>query len=176
MVELIVTELGLGRKSSSSITSTNIGKNCLHLSSSMRKFEIFPASVSQRELVFLLKSTKRYSHIQFCFLDYLKTPKNMELFGTFSYMGGTELKWNGTSYFFKIGTCNGTSYYFKPLERNLTSYIWNGTIDTTGFSLPWKEALFVDGAGVEPRAHQVLSPCCLYLSTLPLDLGCCAAM
>ena len=47
----------------------------------------------------------------------------MELSGTFSHLGGTELKWNGTSYFVKIGTCNGTSYNFMPLERNLTSYI-----------------------------------------------------
>ena len=47
----------------------------------------------------------------------------MELLGTFFHLGGMELKRNGTSYFFEIGTCNGTSYYFKPLERNLTSSI-----------------------------------------------------
>ena len=50
----------------------------------------------------------------------------MELSGTFSQLGGTELVT-----FVKIGTCNGTSYNFVPLERNLTSYIWNGTFDTT---------------------------------------------
>ena len=44
----------------------------------------------------------------------------MELSGIFTHLGGRELKWNGTSYFFNIGTCNGTSYNFVPLERNLT--------------------------------------------------------
>ena len=58
-----------------------------------------------------------------CLDFYNKTPKNVELFGTFPHLGGTELKRNGTSYFCKFGTCNGTSYNFVPLERNLTSYI-----------------------------------------------------
>ena len=49
---------------------------------------------------------------------YNKTPKNVELFGTFLHLCGTELVT-----FVKIGTCNGTSYNFVPLERNLTSYI-----------------------------------------------------
>ena len=47
----------------------------------------------------------------------------MELSGTFSNLGGTELKWNGTSYFCQNWNCNGTSYNFVLLERNLTSYI-----------------------------------------------------
>ena len=67
-----------------------------------------------------------------CVNFYDKTPKCMQLSGTFSHLGGTELKWNGTSYFCNIWTSNRTSYNLLPLERNLTSYIWNGTFVTTG--------------------------------------------
>ena len=104
MVELIVTELGLGRESSSSINSTKIGQKTLNTSTSMSKFDSLSTSqpLSQGVSAFFLRSINlqiMFIPILFCIDFYIETPKNVELFETFSHFGGTELNWNGTSYF-----------------------------------------------------------------------------
>ena len=86
MVELIVTELGLGRESSSSINSTKIGPKTLNTSTSLSKFDNSSTSDSQEESAFFLRSTNlqiMFIPLLVCIDFYIKTPKNVELFGTF---------------------------------------------------------------------------------------------